>query len=292
MTQQRRGRRGAVFSVRVTDEERAQLETLQAAGNGPRALGPWVLWAALRSGRVLPELDAGGGSTDPGRAALERALPPRADPEPPRQGTTRAARPSAAACSSGSTGSIAGRIILDLCGGCGAWSKPYRDAGYDVRVVTLPEHDVRTYVPPPEVHGVLAAPPCEEFSTARRDDLRSRPRDLVVGMECVNACMRIILQARPRWWALENPTGHLSKFLGTPRDTWEPCDFGDPWTKRTAIWGDFALPERGPFVQPLGNGPFCKVCDPESRRRSWCSNAAHRAVTPPGFAAAFFRANP
>ncbi len=30
-------------------------------------------------------------------------------------------------------------IILDLCGGTGSWSKPYKDAGYDVRVITLPE---------------------------------------------------------------------------------------------------------------------------------------------------------
>lgn len=27
------------------------------------------------------------------------------------------------------------KIILDLCGGTGAWSKPYSDAGYDVRVL-------------------------------------------------------------------------------------------------------------------------------------------------------------
>jgi len=28
------------------------------------------------------------------------------------------------------------RIILDLCGGTGAWSRPYAEAGYDVRLVT------------------------------------------------------------------------------------------------------------------------------------------------------------
>lgn len=32
------------------------------------------------------------------------------------------------------------KIILDLCGGTGSWSKPYRDAGYDVgRVFDLGE---------------------------------------------------------------------------------------------------------------------------------------------------------
>ena len=50
------------------------------------------------------------------------------------------------------------KIILDLCGGTGAWSKPYRDAGYDVRVITLPDHDVLTYIPPENVYGILAAP--------------------------------------------------------------------------------------------------------------------------------------
>jgi hypothetical protein len=34
------------------------------------------------------------------------------------------------------------KIILDLCGGTGAWSKPYRDAGYTVIVVTPPDFDV------------------------------------------------------------------------------------------------------------------------------------------------------
>ena len=34
------------------------------------------------------------------------------------------------------------KIILDLFAGTGAWSQPYLDAGYDVRRITLPEHDV------------------------------------------------------------------------------------------------------------------------------------------------------
>ena len=40
------------------------------------------------------------------------------------------------------------KIILDLCGGTGAWSKPYKDAGYDVQIITLPDNDVRLYIPP------------------------------------------------------------------------------------------------------------------------------------------------
>jgi hypothetical protein len=252
LTQQSRGRRrGVVFSVRVTEEERAQLDALQQAGGGPRALGPWLIWNAIAGTTAA-------GGTKRNHSGITRArrrvVPARADSP----------------------------LILDLCGGTGAWSAPYRDAGYRVQIVDTfavgSIGDVRLFVPPADVHGVLAAPPCTEFSIAR-NGYPERPRDFLEGMSVVNACMRIILQCRPKWWALENPTGHLSKFLGIPRDTWEPCDFGDPWTKRTSIWGEFTIPKRGPFVEPT-----------ESAMRR--SSARARAITPSGFARAFFEANP
>ena len=41
------------------------------------------------------------------------------------------------------------KIILDLAGGSGAWSKDYEEAGYNVIVVTLPDYDIlRTEVRP------------------------------------------------------------------------------------------------------------------------------------------------
>lgn len=264
-------RRGFVFPLRVTEEEHRALVALHRDRQGPRALGPWILWRALGGepgDRAIPRrradayLELAATHAEPGVLPELGVLPPPAN-----------------------------RTILDLCGGSGAWARPYELAGYDVVRVTLPLGDVRTFVPPRHVWGVLAAPPCTEFSSARNG--HRLPRDFVAGMACVNACFRIVLQCRPRWWALENPAGgHLSRFLGTPRDTWEPCDFGDPWTKATSIWGDFALPKRGPFVAPLGGGPLCIACDPTRRRTTWCSNSAHRAVTPAGFARAFFEANP
>ena len=51
------------------------------------------------------------------------------------------------------------KIILDLCGGSGSWSRAYVAAGYDVRNITLPAYDVLTYEPPENVYGILAAPP-------------------------------------------------------------------------------------------------------------------------------------
>ncbi len=129
---------------------------------------------------------------------------------------------------------------MDLCAGSGAWSAPYERAGYRVERVTLPNADVRTYVPPSGVHGILAAPPCTEFSLAKN----GRERDFAKALEPVTACLRIIALARPAWWALENPGGSLlHRWLGTARDSWQPFEFGDPWTKLTAVWGSFVLPE-------------------------------------------------
>jgi hypothetical protein len=54
-------------------------------------------------------------------------------------------------------------IVLDLCGGSGSWSNPFQQAGYDVRLITLPEYDVVTYEPPENVWGILAAPHVPSF---------------------------------------------------------------------------------------------------------------------------------
>ena len=90
------------------------------------------------------------------------------------------------------------KVILDLCGGTGAWSKPYAENGYDVRVISLPDYDVRTYSPPGNVYGILAAPPCNEFSFARTN--RPTPTNFRKGLEIVYACQRIIHEAICLQW--------------------------------------------------------------------------------------------
>ena len=107
-------------------------------------------------------------------------------------------------------------IVLDLCGGSGSWSRPFKEAGYDVRVITLPDYDVCTYQPPANVWGILAAPPCTEFSVLNCK-AEARVRNPEEGMVVVNACLRIIKQCNPVWWALENPRGYLREYLGPPR---------------------------------------------------------------------------
>lgn len=192
------------------------------------------------------------------------------------------------------------KIILDLCGGTGSWSKPYKDAGYDVRVITLPEHDVFTYEPPENVYGIFAAPPCTMFSLARTT--AKTPRDFRQGIRIVEACERIVRECRIKgslkFWALENPVGYLRQFLGKPYLTYQPNEYGDNYTKKTDIWGYFKLPAKRKKELTSEEIAKCAINNrdlpqlpegyspPDGNKQ-----AARRAMTSHGFARAFFQAN-
>ena len=175
------------------------------------------------------------------------------------------------------------RVILDLCGGSGSWSRPYREAGYDVKVVTLPGMDVRLLRFSGPVHGILAAPPCTVFASSGARWPRTNEQ-YIEALSVVDACLRAVTVYRPKWWALENPVGKLVRWLGPPRMYFQPWEYGDAYTKRTALWGEFNEPERAP-VAPVEKSPIHYM--PPSPER-----AALRSITPAGFANAFFNANP
>jgi hypothetical protein len=182
-----------------------------------------------------------------------------------------------------------GKIILDLCGGTGAWSKPYKDAGYDVRLITLPEYDVQRYIPPENVYGILAAPPCTEFSIAKGN----RPRDFRGALEIVKACLEIIWRVwtpnKTKFWCLENPRGFLRQWLGIPKTTIWYWQYGDLLGKPTDLWGYFNCPSQR-YTEPPG---LLNRRDKikELRGEKNMSRSEIRAKTPPGFAQAFFEAN-
>jgi len=158
------------------------------------------------------------------------------------------------------------RIILDLCGGTGSWSKPYKDAGYTVIVLTLPDNDIMNLekgdfpevarlINENKIYGILAAPPCTEFSIARNDKTAKKPRDLREGMKLVNQCLYIIQEClyqnyrvkdnRLKFWALENPqSGYLKRFLGKAPFVFDPSEYGNNHTKKTAVWGVFNEPKK------------------------------------------------
>lgn len=197
------------------------------------------------------------------------------------------------------------KVVLDLCGGTGAWSRPYKEAGYDVRVVTLPEQDVCTYRLPDEpIYGILAAPPCTMFSLARTR--AKTPRNFEEGLRPVRACLDLIWTARLRgplaFWAMENPKAYLRQFLGKAPFEFDPWEFGDPYTKRTELWGYYNLPKKRfseisqvmtdhqRYLCSRGSSGMTKII-PSITDITGSNDKELRAVTPQGFANAFFKAN-
>lgn len=208
-------------------------------------------------------------------------------------------------------------VILDLCGGTGAWSRPYAKAGYSVVIVDpkdikedtnafLMQMTVEEYLEKativanatnrdPIVKGILCAPPCTHFSGSGAQYWKAKDADGRTDehLRIVDACLDLIDLFEPVWWVLENPVGRLPKLrqnrLGEPLVRFQPYEYGDPWKKRTCLWGNFTIPEKNPvepirstkqgsWVQKLGGGS-------KDRRKL-------RSITPQGFAKAFFEANP
>jgi hypothetical protein len=179
------------------------------------------------------------------------------------------------------------KTIISLCDGGGSWSQPYVDAGYNVQRVDLTQgYDVRRYkMPKGKVHGVLAAPPCTEFAlSGARWWFEKGHEPLMEGLSVVDACLRLVLMCEPEWWCLENPVGRLYRWIGKPAMYFQPCDYGDPYTKKTGLWGKFNKPVTCP-VEPIEGSKMNKLAPGGDRQRL-------RSETPPGFARAFFEANP
>jgi len=187
------------------------------------------------------------------------------------------------------------KIILDLCGGTGSWSKPYRDAGYDVRIITLPDNDVRLYTPPDNVYGVLAAPPCDEFSIAKHFHGKGNyTHNFEAGLEVLSACCRVILTCNPKFWVIENPSnGMMKNWLGKPDMIFNPWQWGDNYQKHTALWGKFNHPVPAVTDKPEGMVKFSMLKSREIYPEYYgiYNRQQRRAITPPGFARAFYEAN-
>jgi len=134
------------------------------------------------------------------------------------------------------------KIILHLCADLGSDSLFYQmDNDYEV-IMVGEDIGVENFCPPENVYGIIANPVCTEFSTANGFH---KENDLEKGMFLVNHCMRIIKQANPKWWVIENPAnGRLKDMIGKPNFVYQPWEFGSPWTKRTALWGKFNTPEK------------------------------------------------
>lgn len=131
-------------------------------------------------------------------------------------------------------------LILDVCAGTGSATQAFKDRGHDVDTLDIVgEHtyvcDVREWHPTKQYDFIWMSPPCTEFSLAKRIHCRDRHPDLSI----VKACLRIVSEAVPEHWIMENPKGCLRHFIGAPVITVRYSDYGGRTVKPTDLWGVF-----------------------------------------------------
>lgn len=163
---------------------------------------------------------------------------------------------------------------------------------------------MRTTPPPSGVYGVIANPPCTNFSIARTT--AKIPRDMREGMRLVKECLRIIWECqyhmvakhiphKLEFWVIENPsTGYLKHFLGKPTFEYCPQEFGEDYTKRTALWGNFNPPRKTVwFANKLKKRCLLNDVTPLSKTHhlSDYERMNMRSKCSDKFAKAFFEAN-
>ncbi|MGZ0787109.1 DNA cytosine methyltransferase [Pseudomonas saponiphila] len=209
------------------------------------------------------------------------------------------------AVSQGSTGDNSDKVVLSLFDKSGQWSDPWVEAGYQVYRFDIQDNpelgdvtkfDVEFFMEyfgdfeGAEVYAIIAACPCTDFANSGARHFAAKDLDgrTAASIELVHQTLRLVEYYRPPIWAIENPVGRIEKLAGLPpwRLSFNPCDLGEPYTKKTLIWGRFNadLP-----VAPVYPTEGSKMHTQYGGSSLATKNA--RSVTPAGFAYAFFMAN-
>lgn len=236
-----------------------------------------------------------------------------------REARRRLGEWKAAARRAGSTEDNSRRVILSLFDDSGIWSRPFREAGYDVRQYDIKRgDDLVRFMPTRELYeiaesgkqvaGVLAAPPCTSYAgsgarwwktqhdvndpamVARKygdwaAEFFDRPVDYANTLVAI--IEPIVELADPTFFAVENPVGRIAEKAGLPKPLlgFDPYHFGDPYTKRTYLWGDFETDLPTARVKPIEGSLMHKLWSRDEQ------SGGRRSTTPEGFAYAFFVAN-
>lgn len=192
-------------------------------------------------------------------------------------------------------------IVLSLCDYTGIMVKPWAEAGWECWCVDLQHSmvkdriegniryvwgDIRSWLPPHANIAILFAfPPCTDLAASGRSHFhKKRGYRLSDALELFDACQMIAAYSGAPY-LIENPVGRLSSFRRKPDHPFNPCDYGDPYTKLTCLWtgNGFVMPTKHP-VEPTEGSKMHNLPPTPDR--------AHiRSQTPPGFARAVYEAN-
>ena len=132
----------------------------------------------------------------------------------------------------------------------------------------------------------MAAPPCTDYASSGAQFWKKKDADgrTEASNELVRQVLRTVELFRPAVWSMENPVGRMAKLTGLPpaQLTFNPNFYGDPYTKKTLLWGAFNNELPLAPVEPTEGSKIAKISGKDKYARS---------LTPEGFAYAFFMAN-
>lgn len=150
-------------------------------------------------------------------------------------------------------------VIISLCDKTGNMVRPWAAAGYECWCIDVQHSirrprmesiglgtvhfvwgDVRSWSPSfdvtQRVAAVFAFPPCTHVAVSGARDFRTKGTGLLRdSLELFSAC-----EHAAKWsgasYMIENPVGKFSDHMGKPDYTFDPWQYGDPWTKKTCLW--------------------------------------------------------
>ena len=191
------------------------------------------------------------------------------------------------------------KTILSLCDYTGNWPSFYTAPEYEViRVDIKREGDVRLYqyLSGKNIHGILCAPPCTDFSGSGAQYWSAKDSDgrTLTSLAIVDACLRMVAIYKPRFWALDSLGGRLRRCPGAPRRVLICVTLraGLVIQRRTeqksCLWGEFNPPtqDRRKPIKVCPQGSWLMKLGGKSERTK-----EFRSVTPLGFARAFYESN-
>ncbi len=195
-------------------------------------------------------------------------------------------------------------IILSLFEQSGYASLPWRLAGYQVIQIDLKlGFDIMKWnfksLCKSRVTGVMAFPPCTHFTVSGAQYWQEKDKDgrTQKYVALVKKALEIVHYFNPEWWFLENPVGRIATLVTELQKYgpfyFHPYEYGDPWKKKTALYGQFTPPVKKPVapVQMIAkNGDKYSPIHMQTGGKSERTKMI-RSVTPMGFAKAFYKAN-
>jgi hypothetical protein len=194
-----------------------------------------------------------------------------------------------------------GKIVLSLFDLTTNIVRPWAEAGYLCYCIDL-QHapgeqrdgnivrvgaDALTWWPPygAEIVLVIGQSPCTDVAVSGARWFKRK------GLAALVRALALFNRAREiaEWcdapYLLENPVSVISSHWRKPDYVFDPCDYGDPYTKKTCLWtgNGFVMPPKS-RIDPIEGSKMHRL--PPTLDR-----ANLRSATPMGFARAVFASN-